>query len=466
VRALQGVSLSAEAGTVTGLIGPNGAGKTTLFNVVTGLITPAGGRVVLDGTDITGIPAYRRSRLGLTRTFQRLEVFESLTVRANIEIAARAAGPSEIQRIVELMGLESVVDSHVDSLPTGLARLVELGRSIATHPKVLLCDECSSGLTDEETVVVSEVLQRVAAEGVAVVVVEHDMAFVMGNCSVIHVLDFGEKIAEGSPAEIQGDARVRAAYLGDARDSGGVYAPAHLEPGRPIIELQNIHAGYGGIDVLHGVNLSVRAGEVFALLGPNGAGKSTTLKVMNGELSPSRGDVLLCGQSVLGTVPDALARAGVCTIPEGRGIFPNLNVDDNLRMATFAGVGLDTLRERTYTQFPQLRARRKQLAGTLSGGEQQMLALARSLSVNPAVLIIDELSMGLAPLVVEQLYAIVAQLAAERSMAIVIVEQFAHDVLRVATRAGIMAHGRLIAVGEPREINERLSDAYLARTNV
>jgi branched-chain amino acid transport system ATP-binding protein len=153
----------------------------------------------------------------------------------------------------------------------------------------------------------------------------------------------------------------------------------------------------------------------------------------------------------------------VCTVPEGRGIFPNLSVDDNLRMATFAGVGMDRLRQQTYAQFPRLRTRRNQLAGTLSGGEQQMLALARSLSVDPVVLIIDELSMGLAPLVVEQLYAIVAQLAAERSMAIVIVEQFAHDVLRLATRAGIMAHGRLTTVGDPLEIGAQLSDAYLAR---
>ena len=145
------------------------------------------------------------------------------------------------------------------------------------------------------------------------------------------------------------------------------------------------------------------------------------------------------------------------------GIFPNLTVDDNLRMATFAGAAFADIRERTYVQFPQLRLRQKQLAGTLTGGEQQMLALARSLSVDPAVLIIDELSMGLAPIVVEQLYAIVAELAARRAMAIVIVEQFAHDVLNVATRAAIMGHGRLIAIAQPHQIAARLSDTYLAR---
>jgi branched-chain amino acid transport system ATP-binding protein len=338
------------------------------------------------------------------------------------------------------------------------------------RPKVLLCDECSSGLTDEETAVVSTVIQQVAADGVAVVLVEHDMSFVMGNCSRIHVLDFGEKIAEGSPAAIQGDARVRAAYLGQTRDGAIVRRRAAEDTarqvsGRPaVIELRDVHAGYGAIDVLHGVSLSVYPGEVFALLGPNGAGKSTTLKVINGELAPSSGDVVVCGHSVVGVPPDALARAGVCTVPEGRGIFPNLSVDDNLRMATFAGVSLSDIRERAYAQFTQLRERRNQLAGTLSGGEQQMLALARSLAVNPAVLIIDELSMGLAPLVVEQLYQIVAELAAKQAMAIIIVEQFAHDVLSVATRAGVMAHGRLISIGRPEDVAATLSDAYLAGT--
>ncbi len=275
-----------------------------------------------------------------------------------------------------------------------MARLVELCRAVATRPKVLLCDECSSGLTDEETHVVGDVIRRVAAEGVAVLLVEHDMSFVMGTCDVIHVLNLGVKIAEGTPAEIQGNAEVRVAYLGEEKDEAAprTRAVAHLreleaaQPRPPVVELRDIHAGYGTIDVLHGVSLAISPGEVFALLGPNGAGKSTTLKVLNGEVQPSSGDVLLCGQSVLGVSVDALARAGLCTIPEGRGVFPNLSVDDNLRMSTYTGASLADIRERAFTQFPRLAERRKQLAGTLSGGEQQMLALARALVVDPAVL--------------------------------------------------------------------------------
>jgi ABC-type branched-subunit amino acid transport system ATPase component len=470
--ALRDVSMTVEAGRVTGLIGPNGAGKTTLFNVVTGLQVPATGTVRLEGQDITDLRAYKRARLGLARTFQRLEAFDSLTVRDNVQVAAEVARAGRtVDEVIELVGLAHVADAHVDRLPTGLARLVELARAIATNPKVLLCDECSSGLTEEETAVVGDVIRRVAADGVAVLLVEHDMSFVMSTCDVIHVLDLGEKIADGPPAAIQADVRVREAYLGTARDEAAART-ADVEELRaleaveraPVVELRNVCAGYGSIDVLRNVHLAVAAGEVFALLGPNGAGKSTTLKVINGELTPSSGDVLLCGQSVVGVPMDALTRAGVCTIPEGRGVFPNLTVDDNLRMSTFTGASLPDIRERAFARFPKLRDRRGQLAGTLSGGEQQMLALARALVVDPVVLIIDELSMGLAPIIVEELYEIVAHVAAEQSMAILIVEQFAHDVLGVATKAAVMLHGRVALVGTPGEIAGSISDAYLAAT--
>jgi len=474
--AVQDVSLAVEAGSITGLIGPNGAGKTTLFNVITGLQTTAGGIIHLDGRDITDVPAYKRARQGLARTFQRLEVFDSLTVRENIQVAAEAsrgrrtrAVVDDVERVIDLVGLNDVVDSRVDTLPTGIARLVELGRAIATRPTVLLCDECSSGLTDEETKVVGAVIRRVAADGVGVLLVEHDMSFVMGMCDTIYVLNLGLKIAEGTPAEIQANAEVRTAYLGEAKDASAPPTHAVKElralqfvPRAPLVELRNVHAGYGTIDVLHGVSLTVAPGEVFGLLGPNGAGKSTTLKVLNGEVLPSSGDVLLRGQSVVGVPMDALARAGVCTIPEGRGVFPNLTVDDNLRMSTFAGASLTHIRERAFSTFPRLAERRRQLAGTMSGGEQQMLALARALAVDPVVLIIDELSMGLGPLIVAQLYETVAEVAVSEAMAIVIIEQFAHDVLGVATKAGVMVHGRLVSVGSPREIAETLSDAYLA----
>jgi branched-chain amino acid transport system ATP-binding protein len=229
----------------------------------------------------------------------------------------------------------------------------------------------------------------------------------------------------------------------------------------PGIELVGVRAAYGRIDVLRGVDLVVPAGSVFALLGPNGAGKSTTLRVISGRMRPSNGCVHIAGVHVNGTPPARLARAGLCSIPEGRGIFPNLTVSDNLRMATFrGGLGFGEVCDRAFERFPVLGERRTQLAGTLSGGEQQMLALARALTTNPAVLLLDEISMGLAPLVVAELYRAVARLAAE-GITILIVEQFARVALPVADYAGIMTQGRVQVVGEPADVEAALSEAYL-----
>jgi branched-chain amino acid transport system ATP-binding protein len=179
----------------------------------------------------------------------------------------------------------------------------------------------------------------------------------------------------------------------------------------PVLELIDVRAGYGRIEVLLGVDLVVPAGSVVALLGPNGAGKTTTLKVVSGQIVPNAGCVHVTGRHVNGVDPDALARIGVCTIPEGRGVFPNLTVRENLEMATFRGPSLAEVEETAFSRFPRLAQKRSQLAGTMSGGEQQMLALSRALATNPALLLLDELSMGLAPIIVSELYDAVGQVA-------------------------------------------------------
>ena len=228
----------------------------------------------------------------------------------------------------------------------------------------------------------------------------------------------------------------------------------------PILEMVDVRAGYGSIEVLHGVTLTVNRGEVLALLGPNGGGKSTSLKVCGGLLDVTTGDIRLAGRSVVGVSADKLARLGLCTIPEGRGVFPNLTVHENLMMCTHTGAKLDHIEAIAYERFPRLGERRSQLAGTMSGGEQQMLAMARALSTDPAVLLLDELSMGLAPLIVGRLYEIVAQVA-QSGVSVLVVEQFARTVLGIADRAAIMLHGRITRVGSPDELAEELSSAYL-----
>ena len=505
LHALDGVTLDVETGHVTGLIGPNGAGKTTLFNVVTGLQPPHAGKITLDGRDITAAKPHRRARLGIGRTFQRLETFGTLSTRDNVLVAAEMRrgwsherGSSldlSVDETIDRVGLRDVAEERVDQLPTGVARLVELARALASQPRVLLLDEPSSGLNESETATLGRLLQELAGSGLGVLLVEHDMSFVMGTCAHIHVLDFGRVIAVGSPADIQADPAVRNAYLGadDGADNGaaGSAAPAapatdivipdeqpialatliagqhgsrtnaeQPEPTSAALALRSVTAAYGSIDVLDGVDLTVMPGQVYALLGPNGAGKSTTLRVASGQLPTTGGEVWFAGAKVNGVPPDRLARNGMCLVPEGRGIFPNLTVVENLRMATYTGTAFRDVLERAYERFPRLQERHKQVAGTLSGGEQQMLSMARAMAVDPKVLLLDELSMGLAPLIVEDLYEVVARIAAE-NVSILIVEQFAHEVLDVAEVAAIMLNGRIEYVGSPKEIGEQLDAAYL-----
>ncbi|TQF68658.1 ABC transporter ATP-binding protein [Rhodococcus spelaei] len=228
----------------------------------------------------------------------------------------------------------------------------------------------------------------------------------------------------------------------------------------PLLELSGVRSAYGAIEVLHGVDLVLHPGSVVALLGPNGGGKTTALKVCSGLQPVTAGEFRLAGRVVNGADASQLARLGVCSIPEGRGVFPNLTVRENLWVATGTGHSLDELESAAYQRFPRLGERRSQLAGSMSGGEQQMLALSRALGTAPTVLLLDELSMGLAPRVVTEMYDIVGQLAAE-GLSILVAEQFARAVLPIATSAALMLQGRVVRSGDPQEIDRELSTSYL-----
>ena len=233
------------------------------------------------------------------------------------------------------------------------------------------------------------------------------------------------------------------------------------EPATAALELHDVRAGYGNVEVLHAVDLQVPRGSVVALMGPNGAGKTTLLNVVAGFVRPTGGCVHVAGVHVNDIAPEVLAQAGVCSVPEGRGTFPNLSVDENLRVFTHAGnQPFREVQQRAFDAFHPLAQRRAQLAGLLSGGERQMLAMCRAFATDPAVLLIDEISMGLAPLVVRQLYEAVARLAGG-GMSILIVEQFASMALRVADYAAVMRLGRIEAAGTPAQISDSLSEVYL-----
>ncbi len=459
---------------------------------------PNEGRIFVDGRDVTGARPHQFARLGLARTFQRLEVFGSLTVRDNIRVAAQlhrrrwartgAGSPDVItDTIIEHLGLQAVASTRAELLPTGTARLVEVARALATQPRVLLLDEPSSGLSASETETFATLLRGLASTGIAILVVEHDMGFIMNLCHHIVVLDAGAVIATGTPGRGPGrpegprglprhrrrGSRAscgRRARQRRARSPRSPWSPSR--PPRPSRSRSRNPTGRSPSS-----STACPPGTAASTCSRTSASRSARARSARcsgrtarasrppsrscpGSSRRPRARRRINGQSIAGVPTERLVRGGLCVVPEGRGIFPNLTVAENLKMASFSGTGYTEILEKSFQQFPRLAERRTQLAGKLSGGEQQMLSMARALAVSPSILLVDELSMGLAPKIVEELYEVLAGIA-RQGLTILVVEQFAAEVLKVADSGALLINGRITYHGAPDVIGDMISSAYL-----
>jgi ABC-type branched-subunit amino acid transport system ATPase component/ABC-type branched-subunit amino acid transport system permease subunit len=458
VKAAQNVSFDAKPGEVTSVIGPNGAGKTTVLNMLGGFYRPDSGAIRLAGAEIQGRAAWRIARAGLARTYQTTQLFGSMSVAENLAIAA---GGEDAGSLAAFTGYAGDLNIRAADLPHVDKRLVEIARALATRPAVLLLDEPAAGLSREDKARLSRLLRRIADSGVAVVLVEHDMAVVMGISDRVVVLDAGVCIASGTPAEVQGDPAVKKAYLGERRRGP---AGARAAPGEPLLEVGRLSAGYGAEPVLKEVDLRVRSGEMVAVLGANGAGKSTLMRVISGLHRPVSGGLAFERDSIAALPAHRVVARGVVLVPEGRQVFPELSVLDNLRLGAYRrGSAGDARIESMLARFPRLRERLQQRAGLLSGGEQQMLAIARGLMAQPRLLLLDEPSLGLAPAVIDDLFAALDQLRTEQAT-ILLVDQMAGLALALADHAYVLEGGRMVASGTPSEIarDGALEKAYLA----
>jgi branched-chain amino acid transport system ATP-binding protein len=454
---------------------------------------------------------------------QRSRVWSDLLSAASLRPPSREEAEA-VDELVGLLGLGGVAHQPAMGLPLGVSRLVELGRALARQPRVLLLDEPSSGLDSGETDQFEATLSRLARERqIAVLLVEHDVDLVMRMCSTVHVLDFGRLIASGPPSQVRSDPAVRAAYLGEAvsedpsappqldrpdpagaarvasqlrppargdseaapgekgrrGDSAGGIAPSGgaggiapsggaggTGPARvlgAVLSVDGLSVRYGDALALSEVSFALPPGRVLAVLGPNGAGKSSLARAVSGLVRPAGGQVVLDGSNVGSWSAQRIRRAGLIHLPEGRGVFRSLSVQDNLRMAAGVLVGRAARREaldRAYELFPALADRRRQVAGSLSGGEQQMLSLARALATSPKVLVADEMSLGLAPLMVDLVFEGLRR-ARNAGVAVVMIEQYVHRALDFADDCLLLNRGRVAWAGPSAEAGSRVLGQYL-----
>jgi branched-chain amino acid transport system ATP-binding protein len=467
IRAVDDASLTIGAGEIHALIGPNGAGKTTVFNLISGLFPPDNGTVQLGEREIQGQTPFRICKLGLVRSFQITNLFRGLSIYENLRLSLQAQHPgrfnawrnidsyadvhAETAELIRYLGLEGIEGIEAGELSYGGQRLVDLGIALGCKPQVLLLDEPLAGLAAAERERVSNLVTNVAAN-VPVLIVEHDIDRVLDISHRVTVMNQGEVLMTGTPEEVRSDRRVQEIYTGT-----GVAEVAHnrradddqIKPTQ-ILRFEGVNAFYGKSHILNGATLDVREGEIVALVGRNGAGKSTLLKTLTGLVPPASGTIEYEGRNIAGLPAPDIARLGMGYVPQGRQLFAGMTVAENLALGRLArdtdGKGsIVWSQAQIFQYFPRLAERINVAADYLSGGEQQMLAVARALSGNVKLLLLDEPFEGLAPNIVMELFKVFDQL--RRHASILIVEHNLDLVLALADRVFALERGAIFHQG-------------------
>jgi len=458
--AVKEMSLSVAAGKILGLIGPNGSGKSTVMKLIMGIERPDGGSVRISGVEVCGWPSHRIARMGAGIVFQHSRPLHRQTVLENIKLAllpdkltrlfADPQTDARARAIAARVGLTAVLDRRPGTLPFADLRKIEIAKAIARDPQVLLIDEPFAGLTARETAAFSDLICELRDDGRAVLLVDHNVKSVSRLVDRVIAMYVGERIAEGSADEVMRNETVRRVYLGGTIETAARPESSFRDAATPFLEIDKVSVHYGKAQALEQVSIHVHEREFVAVVGLNGAGKTTLFNTISGLL-PYAGEVRRQGATLRGQSAAAIARGGIVQCPEGRELFVDMTVRENLDLG---GQHLPTEEsgaqiEWLFELFPILRDRQRQAAGTLSGGEQQMLTIARALMMKPKLLMLDEPTLGLAPVILEQISKALERLRQTTPITVLLAEQNVTFALPHADRVYVLEHARIVWEGDP-----------------
>src|SRR3954470_24435043 len=472
IKAVQGVDIFVTDRTLHALIGPNGAGKTTAFNLLSGMYAPDQGTVSLMGEPIAGHAPEQIASAGIGRSFQITNLFPALSVAENIRLAVQARHPRrfdplvnalsiepinrETDAVIRYLGLAGIEGAEAGMLSYGGQRLLDMGVALATAARVLLLDEPLAGLAAAERERIGAVIKRISAD-LPVLLVEHDIDRVFALADHVTVMNEGRVLLDGSVEDARASPRVQEVYIGSGASKLAAQ-PRETAAGRnALLSVADVDTFYGKSHILNRVSFTLHDNEIIALLGRNGAGKSTLLKTLIGIAPASHGSIKLAGDELVGLTSAEHGRRGIGYVPQGRGLFAGMTVEQNLELGALkrqTGNGVHWTRERIYDYFPRIRERLDSPAGYLSGGEQQMVAVARALSGDVRVLLLDEPFEGLAPNVVEQLFETFDRL--RREIAIIIVDHNLDLALALSDATVALERGQVIHQGPSSALRDDL----------
>jgi branched-chain amino acid transport system ATP-binding protein len=470
--AVKDIGFQIRAGEILGLIGPNGSGKSTVMKLIMGIERPNAGAVRLEGTDIAGWPSHRIARQGIGLVFQHSRPLHRQTVLENIKLALLPdslmkliADPHVDRRareIAERVGLGAVMDRRPGTLPFADLRRMELAKAIARDPKVVLVDEPFAGLTAPEVTDFSELIRGFRKEGRAVLLVDHNVKGVAALVDRVKAMYLGEHVAEGTAEQVMSNETVRRVYLGGSIETAARPEAAFRDADTPLLQVKDASVFYGKAQALERVSIHVHEGEFVSVVGLNGAGKTTLFNAISG-LVPYAGEIDWGGRALRGHTAGAIARGGIVQCPETRELFGDMNVRENLDLGGQHLPKAESAErlEWLFDLFPILKTRQTQTSRTLSGGEQQMLAIARALMMKPKLLILDEPTLGLAPVILEQLSKALERLRQTTPITVLLGEQNVTFALPHADRVYVLEHARVIWEGDPARFASEMGAGYL-----